>query len=117
MYKDITGRNCLQNNKLLHNSIIFVDDNTNIISGKDYNKINSYLNDFYLLLQKFYNSNKLKINPDKTEMLVTCKQRLRTNADKITFNADGYTVNQNDHVRVLGYTIQKTSKIINKLIQ
>ena len=120
MYKNITGKNNSENNKIIHNAIIFVDDNTNIISGKNYIKINSYLNDFYFLLQKFYNSNKLKINPDKTEILVTCKQRLCTDTDKITFNADGYKVLQSDHVKILGYIIQKNlqnDKQINNMIK
>ena len=80
---------------------------TNIISCKDVTFFNCYLTDFYCLLFNFYNVNKLKINSDKTEILVTCKNHYRTLSDNITFDADGFVINQSDHITILGYKILK----------
>ena len=92
LYKFISDKNLYNNyNKITHNkfkllhnkikdlcfdhlTINFIDDSTNLISYDSSESLNDYLTVFYELLQQYYDINKLTINPDKTELLVSCKK-------------------------------------------
>ena len=50
-----------------------MDDNSNIISFKNHENIKQYLENYFLLLQKYYNINKVKINSDKTKLAIIHK--------------------------------------------
>ena len=56
--------------KLNHFTINYIDDSTNIISHKDCKLLEKYLFQFYVLLESYYSINKLKINDDKTVLVV-----------------------------------------------
>ena len=64
-----------------------MDDSTNIMGFKDINKISDYLDNYYELLDIFYTTNMLKINPDKTKFLIICNKKLRNICKNITFKA------------------------------
>ena len=53
-----------------HLVVNFVDDSNNIIGFKEHNKIKIYLENYYNLLIRYYNINKLKINNDKNKLLI-----------------------------------------------
>merc|ERR1712240_252021 len=73
-YNDITQTNMTNNyTKTRHDTINYVDDSTNIISDIDHDILQDYINDFYRLLEVYYDINKLKINADKSKILVICK--------------------------------------------
>ena len=93
------------NNDIEHMVVNFIDDSTNLISNYSYDKLIKYLTVFYTLIKKFYDVNMLKINSDKTELLVSCKNTLRNNANKIKFMADGYNILQKLNTKILGFTI------------
>ena len=50
-----------------------VDDSTAMIAGCDSVEFPLYINNFSLLLEYFYNANKLFINPDKSKIMVNTK--------------------------------------------
>ena len=52
-------------NTIEHVTIQYVDDSNNIITSNDSTGLEKYINKYFNLLEAFYNSNKLKINPDK----------------------------------------------------
>merc|ERR1712240_558637 len=70
IYTEITGMPMINTKGIEHLTVNFVDDSTNLIITKDPTKLQTYLNGFYILLQKVYNTNKLIINQEKTELMV-----------------------------------------------
>jgi len=66
-----------------HETINYVDESTNIISTNNFRQIQQNINGFYKLLETYYDINKLKINADKSKILIICKPIPRQNTDKI----------------------------------
>ena len=62
IYTTITGKATIDTKGIEHLTVNFVDDSTNLIISKDTTKLQTYLNNFYILLQKVYHTNKLIIN-------------------------------------------------------
>ena len=54
-------------NDLVHKIIQYVDDSSNIISTSNINGLQYYINDYFKVLEAYYNINKLLINPDKSK--------------------------------------------------
>ena len=83
MYNDwfymLTKLNRIIYENIAHTTINFVDDSTNIISFKDHSQIKNYLTNYYKLIHSFYNINKLKINADKTQLLLNYKEKYKLN--------------------------------------
>ena len=90
----------------------YVDDSTNMISCKDLGILQLYINDFFLLIESFYNANKLALNASKSKLLVTCKNKYRTMANKIILQASGYIIEQSKKIKILG--IYYTSGLENQ---
>ena len=104
---------------ITHTTVNFVDDSTNLISSHNALHLSHYLTDFYTLLHAYYTLNKLKINADKTELLLTCKPHLRSTADTITMHAHNHTIHQRKVTKILGALINNTlthTDHINKVV-
>ena len=50
-----------------------MDDSNNIITTSSSEDIEQYINKYFKLIEEFYNINKLKINPDKSKLMIVCK--------------------------------------------
>ena len=61
-----------------HLTINFIDDSTNLISYEKSDMLINYLTISYDLIKEIYDINILTINLNKTELLVSCKNVLRT---------------------------------------
>merc|ERR1712240_891276 len=106
IFTTITGKATIDTKEIEHLTVNFVDDSTNLIISKDATKLQTYLNNFYILLQKVYHTNKLIINQEKTELMIICKNKDRKATKSIQMYANKYRVQQVDKVKVLGYHIQ-----------
>ena len=94
LFQKLTGVNLnITPNKIDHDTINFVDDSTNIISSPEIPLIQDYINNFYLLLESVYNTNKLIINKDKKELMLICKMKFHKLTRNLKINASGYKVN------------------------
>ena len=58
-----------------------------------------------MLLEAVYDINKLKINNDKTELMVICKPKYRKDTKSIKITASGHKVKQVNKAKILGYTM------------
>ena len=56
-----------------HIMIQYVDDSNNLITTDDITHIEQYINKYFRLIEGYYNLNKLKINPDRSEIMIICK--------------------------------------------
>merc|ERR1711873_40346 len=74
----------------------------------DYTIIQDYINDYYRLLETYYYINKLKINADKSKILIICRPGHRLLTDKIQLTASNYTIQQSDSIKILGIHYTKT---------
>ena len=103
-----------------HTTVNFVDDSTNLISSHNALHLTLYLTQFYTLLHAYYTINKLKINADKTELLITCKPHLRHLAHTVTMQAHNHTITPKDTTKILGAIINTRLTLthhFNTLIQ
>ena len=101
-----------------HHVVNFIDDSTNIIGFKEHNKIKSYVENYYKLLLRYYNTNKLKINNDKNKLLLINKPKLDNVLINFSFRAGDKIVKCKNKIKVLGTWVQKELKMeceINKL--
>ena len=55
-----------------------------------------------MLLEAYYNINYLKINADKSKLLITCKPRYRTIIKDIKLTASTYIIDQSQKIKILG---------------
>merc|ERR1712208_27317 len=105
IYTQLTQHEQTTSTNINHTTINFVDDSTNIISTTNTDTIQEYLNKFYRLLEAVYNINKLRINNDKTKLLIICKPKFRTNTKNIQMTSSGHKVKQVNKAKILGYTL------------
>ena len=105
IYTQLTQHQPTTSTSINHTTINFVDDSTNIISTPNIDEIQEYTNKFYRLLEAVYNINKLKINNDKTELMIICKAKHRKSTKNIQIAASGHKVKQVNKVKILGYTM------------
>ena len=118
-FQKITNKPKPKYKGIKHDTINFVDDCTNIIACKDPKIINTYITNFYNLLENFYHINKLKINDDKSKILITCKRGLKKASKKIIFMANKFRILPSKFIIILGFRIEEDlgqSKQINNTI-
>ena len=119
-YNNLTNQQLTNDyNDIIHETINYVDDSTNIITTNDHNTIQHYLNDFYKLLETYYDINRLKINADKSKILIICRPIKRQYTDTIQLTASTYTILQSDFIKILGIIYTKTfdnTKNLNTII-
>ena len=96
---------CIFYEGIIHRIINYVDDSSNLVSSKNAKTLQLYMNDYFKLLEEFYNINKLVINPEKSKLLVTCKAKYRRKAESLKLVTSNYNVIQNDKIKVLGVFI------------
>ena len=87
-----------------HDIIQYVDDINNLIDTNEENleQLEIYMNKYFKLIETFYNVNKLKINPDKSKLMIICKPIYRSKVAKIKLHTTEYIIEQVDKLKVLG---------------
>ena len=58
-----------------HHTVNFVDDSSSIITFKNTTNVKLYIESYYKLIHAYYNTNRLRINPDKTALMFVCKPK------------------------------------------
>ena len=104
-------KNVKKYNKIEHLTVNFVDDSTNVITFNDTNHIKSYLTDYYNIINDFYSANKLKINADKTKILINNIPKFNTLLKNFYFMANGYTIKPSNTIKILGVYLRNDLKI------
>merc|ERR1712175_8816 len=102
LYGQITQSPPTNSVNVSHNIIQYVDDTNNIIYGNNINEIEKYTNAYFKLIECFYSINKLKLNPDKTRLMVVCRQNKRDEVKNFVLKAGEYIIQQRDKIKVLG---------------
>merc|ERR1712240_617884 len=78
------------------------DDTNNVIFGNNAAEIEKYSNGYFKLIEGFYTINRLKLNPDKTRLMVVCRPNKREEVKNFVLTAGEYIIEQVDKIKVLG---------------
>ena len=118
IYHKLVCKSKLDTKNISHMVTNFVDDSSNIIGFKNHNIIRNYIEKYYILLTKFYNINRLKINNDKNKMIIINKPKWDNIFKNFSFKAGKEIVKAKYKIKILGIWIQNDLKMdseINKL--
>ena len=66
IFTELTNKPRINTNNIAHTIINYVDDSSNLISGKNPDILQDYIDKYHSLLETYYNINYLKINSDKS---------------------------------------------------
>merc|ERR1712240_569429 len=102
LYGRITKESPFRSKAIKHDIIQYVDDLNNIIFGNNPKEIENYTNSYFKLIECFYAINKLKLNPDKTRLMVVCRPNRREEVKNFVLRAGDYIIEQKDKIKVLG---------------
>ena len=86
-----------------HETINFIDDSSSIIEFEDPSEANFYLDRFFKVLKVYYNDMKLKLNSDKTSLLVISRPNHTAWKDDIILIDDKETIKPERQIKVLGW--------------
>ena len=103
-----------------HEYVTFVDDSNSVVEFNDPETANEYIKKYFNLLTLFYNSNELKINDEKTNLLAVHKPNKKRQADNIVLRTDKEPVTPKEQVRILGWLVNKRMDMetnINKVVK
>ena len=97
-----------------HTTINFVDDSSSIVSFKESDEMNYYLDKYMEILKIYYNKMKLKINSEKTTLMIICRNQRRNETDDIRYEDEKETVIPKQQIRTLGWIMnQRMSMNLN----
>ena len=114
-YTTLTNHNFIKFSETVHVTINFVDDSSNIIGFKSFDTIKNYLQNYYQLLQNYYNINKLLINPDKNQVMICAKPKYQQDVTNFSFKASQYTIKNKSSIKILGIQVNHDLNIDNHL--
>ena len=107
IYKDIIkSDNLTLTSNITYDTYNFVDDSTSIISFNKTIDIKNYLTHYYKLLHIYYTTNKLQINSDKTQLMLTYKPKHKQQLQNFHFKANNDIIENSTTLKILGYTIR-----------
>ena len=89
---------------VLHEVNQYVDDSTNLIGSNTKEEMEKYLESYHKVIETYYSANKLKINSDKTQLIITRKKWKDKTDEKVKFKTkEGDTIREVNALRVLGF--------------
>ena len=89
---------------IIHEVNQYVDDSTNTIGTDSKDELEKYLTSYHAVLETFYHANKLKINGEKTQLIVTRRKWKNNDNSKVTFKTKtGEKIIEVNALRILGF--------------
>merc|ERR1712240_205865 len=98
-----------------HLTYNFVDDSTSIISFTNPVDIKTYLTKYFKLLQVFYTINKLQINSDKTQLMLSHRPKFNNILSNFTFMAGNDLIKNKTCIKILGFTIRNNLDLTTQI--
>ena len=95
-----------------HSAYSYVDDTYNCIATDEHEKLEVYLNTYFKVLKEFYSSNKLKLNAEKTTLLIAAQPKHRDkNKNTKLYNEPGVQdLSQASEIKVLGFKTNERAR-------
>merc|ERR1711895_357235 len=86
----------------------YVDDIYGIIVGDDYN-IKDKIIEYLKKMKTYFNQNKLKINLDKTKILIWNSKKINKKLQTTNIRVEDINVNAIDKIKILGYWMNRAN--------
>ena len=81
LFKEITKEELNEPEEGSHDVNQYVDDSTNVIGAPSLQIMKKYIEKYMVLLERFYAINKLKINAEKTKIMVMKTKNTKKNLE------------------------------------
>ena len=107
LMEEILQRRPFNQNNIEHHVAQFVDDSNSIIIFKERKIMKAYLNNYFILLKIYYNLNKLKINDEKTNLMLLNNPRHDNEVKDIVITTDTEIIKPKDKFTILGWVVNK----------
>ena len=101
-YQKMTGMEPPKFKLPKHELNTFVDDSFSTIAFDPNAKIKGYLEKYFELMFSYYNSNMLKLHPDKTQLMFVSKPKFRPLAKNVSFKAKTHVIKPSPSLKILG---------------
>ena len=89
---------------VLHEVNQYVEDSMNLIGSNTKEEMEKYLESYHKVIETYYSANKLKINSDKTQLIITRKKWKDKTDEKVKFKTkEGDSIREVNALRVLGF--------------
>ena len=85
----------------------YVDDSNSSLTFEDSDDASEYLYEYFKLLKCFYNLQKLKLNSDKTNLMVLNRPKLNHKAEKVQLKTNKETIKPKSQFKILGWVSNK----------
>merc|ERR1712240_557991 len=103
IYERITQEILTSKSEIIGHEIIqYVDDTNNIIYGNNAEEIEVYSNNYFKLIESFYTINKLKLNPDKSRVMVVYRSNRREETKNFVLKSGKFIIERSEKIKVLG---------------
>ena len=107
MMREILQMRHFNQNEIEHEVAQFVDDSNSIIIFNKRSDMKKYLNIYFLLLKIYYNLQKLKINDDKTNLMLLNNPRHDEEVKDTKITTDTDIIVPKDKFIILGWTVNR----------
>ena len=106
--EEIIGENKWdQKSKISHSVINFVDDSTSIIGFRGSDLVKRYITQYYKLLHNFHLINKLQINSDKTQLMLSARNKYKDFMKNFSFFANNDMIINSNKIKILGVILEQ----------
>ena len=114
---------------LEHTTVNFIDDSNSVISFGDANEAEEYVQTYFEVLKIYYNDMKLKLNPEKTTLMVISRPNQKRIKENIKIVEEDEEIRPDPQIKILGWysnerldqetninmTINTINSMLNKL--
>ena len=98
-----------------HTVVNFVEKLNSLVSFKDPDETNLFISRYFKVLIHYYNLMKLQINPNKINMLIIAKPKVRREAVNIKILTGYETVIPKNLIKILGWELDMQLSIDTKI--
>ena len=109
LFHQLTGETTNVNIKAEHDTYNYVDDSNSCVVFDNPEEIQEYIDAFFAVLKEFHMISKLKLNEEKTMLLITSQPKHREAYEDVVITEEGqdYIVKPKSQVKVLGFLINQ----------
>ena len=103
MMQYVFQENAMEMDEIEHEVTQFVDNSNSTITFSNNKDIKRYITKYFFLLKIYYNMSKLKINDDKTNMMMINRPKHNNTVKDIQIKTDTDIIKQKEKFKILGW--------------
>ena len=96
---------CMTKSRNEHETYNYVDDSSHLITFSDLNQVKLYVEKFYILIHNIYMANLLKVNADKTKIMLFTANNQNIDSSRFSCKCYDYTIKPKHSIIILGYKL------------